>query len=258
MPTIHFRGRILPDHEPITTPPLQEIDWRETTGAKPIRYVITITRSIVNVACTLDSYSPDDDLSIPLIHAIAFSRAALDCLCFGHALGLAMVLEEVVEPDGNVKPLLYKNSRLKKLCTAFDLTPGYVGKDDYSSMYRLISSEPPLFLALGELIVAITVPGHIHVNCARAIEGLRSILVPDDPYRNEGWKQMRMVLRLERSYIDFVIKASAKPRHGDKTFTGQGQAQEILEHSWEIMNRFLEFRKRGSVPLPEAQFSILK
>jgi hypothetical protein len=124
-------------------------------------------------------------------------------------------------------------------------------------MYAMVITEPPLFLALNELIVAISIPGHITVNCGRAIESLRTILVPNDPTRAKAWAEMRKVLRLERSYLDFIIEASANPRHGDKSYLEQETAQEILERSWVIMNRFLEFRKKGSVGLPADEFSIL-
>jgi hypothetical protein len=119
-----------------------------------------------------------------------------------------------------------------------NLTPGYTGKGDFAAMYFLVMVEPPLFLALNELIVAITIPAHITVNCARAIESLRTILVPNDPDRAKGWAELRRVLHLERSYLEFVIKASAEPRHGDKTYMEQAKGQEILERSWIIMNRF--------------------
>jgi hypothetical protein len=257
MPTIHFRGRIIPEHEKISTPPLPSINWRESTHGPNFVFTIQIVQSVVHVACVLDKYNPSEDISTPLIRAIEFSRGVLDCLCFAHALGLSLVLEWLIEPDGTEKAILFKNSALKRHCTAFNLTPGYTGKGDFAAIYFLVMVEPPLFLALNERIVAITIPAHITVNCARAIESLRTILVPNDPDRAKGWAELRTVLHLERSYLEFVIKASAEPRHGDKTYMEQAKGQEILERSWIIMNRFLEFRKRGSTGLPVTEFPIL-
>ncbi len=186
-----------------------------------------------------------------------FARTALDCLCFAHGLGLTLVLDELVEPDGTVKPLKYTSTRLARLCTAFNLTPGYIGKDDYSAMFLLIVQEPALMLVFNDLIVAHTIPGHIEVNCGRAIEGIRNLLAPNDPDRSKGWSELRSVLRLQRSYIDLIINASIAPRHGDKTYTSQDRAFAILDRSWVIMNRFLEFRKRGNIFLSPDEFPIL-
>lgn len=257
MPTIHFRGRILPAHAPITTPPLPEIDWRQTADGPLFHFAITIRSCVVDVACSLEEYTPDENLSLLLNQAMLYSRAVLDCLCFAHGLGLSLVLDELVEPDGSVKPLRYSSSRLARLCTAFNLTPGYTGKDDYSAMFLLIVKEPALMLVFNDLIVAHTIPGHVEVNCGRVIEGLRNLLVPNDPKRKNGWAEMQRVLRLERTYREFITEASTNPRHGDKSYVDQETIHQILDRSWVIMNRFLEFRKRGNSALPPDEFPIL-
>lgn len=257
MPTIHFRGRILPAHSPITTPRLPEIDWRQTSDGPLFPFAISIRSCVVDVACTLEKYNPDENLSLLLNQATLYSRAVLDCLCFAHGLGLSLVLEEVVEPDGTAKPLQYSSSRLARLSTAFNLTPGYIGKDDYSAMFSLIAREPALMQVFNDLIIAHTIPGHVAVNCGRAIEGLRNLLVPNDPKRKKAWAEMKRVLRLESAYIEFVTAASTNPRHGDKSYLDQATTFEILDRSWIIMNRFLEFRKRGSSALPPHEFPSL-
>jgi hypothetical protein len=220
-------------------------------------YTVRIELSVIHVACEVETYYPAYDTSSLLIDAIVCSRAALDCLCFAHGLGLSALIEWLIEPDGTEKPLRYTHSRLRQLCTAFNLTPGYTGKDDFAAMYLLVMREPDLLWALNELLVAITIPEYLEVNCARAIESLRTLLVLDDPRRTKGWPELRRVLCVEESYLRYVIDASVAPRHGDKITTEQAKGREILAQAWIIMNRFLEFRKRGSVGLLISEFPVL-
>ena len=124
-------------------------------------------------------------------------------------------------------------------------------------MYLLVMQEPGLLWALNELLVAITVPEYLEVNCARAIESLRTLLVPDDLGRTKGWPELRKALCVEESYLRSVTDASVAPRHGDKTVPEQAKGREILARAWIIMNRFLEFRKRGSVGLSRTAFPVL-
>jgi hypothetical protein len=256
MPTVRFRGRIMPGHDPITTPPLPPFETVHSDGKKYV-YTVRIEFSVIHVVCVVESFHPDWDISPLLIDAIVASRAALDCLCFAHGLGLSAVIEWMIQPDGIEKPLRYTHSQLKPHCTAFNLTPGYTGKDDFAAMYTLVLREPGLLFALNELLVAITLPEYLQVNCARAIESLRTMLVPKDSGRAKGWVELRRVLCVEESYVRHVIDASVAPRHGEKTFPTRAEGREILDRAWIIMNRFLEFRKRGSFGLPVNEFPVL-
>jgi hypothetical protein len=46
-------------------------------------------------------------------------------------------------------------------------------------------------------------------------------------------------------------------RHGNRTVITDETANEITKRSWVIMNRFFEYRKRGSQPLSIDEFQIL-
>lgn len=86
------------------------------------------------------------------------------------------------------------------------------------------------------------------------MDGLRNILVPNDPDRKRGWGKLQEVLNIERSYRELIMRTSIPPRHGDRTDIPQDVGQEVLERAWIVMNRFIEYRKRGSEPLPLSKF----
>ena len=257
MPIIHIRGRVLPIVRSITASALQPILWSESADSPTMRFTVHIKNSAVDVECLMDDFEPYEDFSVPIARALMFSRAVVDCLAFSTGLGLSVVLDEVVSPAGVVNKIQYANPSLGSLCTAFDLTPSSVSSNNFRAMYNLVVAEPPLFLALNDLITSITVPGQIPINCARAVEGLRMIMVPNDPSRKLGWAKMRETLQLERTYLEYITEMSTNPRHGDKSHIDQHLLQEVLRRSWTVMNRFFEYRKRGNEPLPIEDFPLL-
>jgi hypothetical protein len=259
MPTITFRGRILPDHPKITVPRLSPMRWTDPADGSVVQLTVSIAQSDIAAVYEITTYNPDD---IHLLHigALEHSRAIVDCICFSQGLGRTVMLDDVVYPDGEVRKLSYENTELAHLCTAFDLSTNAPSGDDFKAMYHLVVKEAELFLAINDLVMAITIPGHIAVNCARAVEGLRNIMLPDDPHRTLGWAYLRRELNLEKSYTEFITSASAGPRHGDRSDMAdmaEEHTQEILKRLWVIMNRFLEYRKRGNDTLPLSLFPFL-
>ncbi len=83
------------------------------------------------------------------------------------------------------------------------------------------------------------------------------MIVPIDPSRKLGWTKMQDYLNIGRSYREFIMTASTEPRHGDRSDVPAHISQQVVERSWVIMNRFLEYKKRGDKPLPIAEFPLL-
>lgn len=250
MPNILVRGRVLPSTYTITTGTLPAINWQEEAEALTATFVVSIVESSISVACSLASFNPDD-CSLLLIRVFQFARAVVDCIAFGHGEGLTVILEEI-EGDFGIRPIAFTSSFLAPLATTFPAQDPRA----LSEMYRLVLSEPPLFLCLNDLIIAIATPGHVAISCARAVEGLRQIILPSDDSRLRAWEVLRHVLNLHKSYIDYITTASPSGRHGNKFDSGEDNA-EIMRRSWIVMDRFLAFRKYGSKPLPIDTYPML-
>jgi hypothetical protein len=166
-------------------------------------------------------------------------------------------IEIFVDVDGKQTALTPRSEEVVGLCTAFNLDPSYTGTDNYEAMIRIVVQERALLLALNDLIVPISQFNLATINCARAIEGLRTAMSQPGWTRDEEWEFMRQQLNLTKGYLKFVIDLSAEPRHGKRKAPEAGQQSEIIRRSWVVMNRFLEYRKRGSQQLQLADFHLL-
>jgi hypothetical protein len=222
-----------------------------------VDFTIKIEESKLEVKCDATRFVHSEHLSMLSMHAHDLARAAVDSFSFYHGIGLTVFLEIFVDPNGTQTTLVARSEEAKELCTAFNLDESYQGPDNYDAMVRLVFSDRLLLLALNDLTVTISQFSLAVINCARAIEALRTSMTPPGVDRSKGWPLMQENLNLTKNYISFVTNISAGPRHGDRRAPEEGQQSEIVSRSWKIMNRFLEFRKRGSVPLPRSEFPLL-
>jgi hypothetical protein len=261
MPVVHIKGRVLPSLAlpsavQITIDNLPQLEWVDANGGQTFRIITRIKDSVIDVEFDVTRY---DDAAREEIFKRAWdlARAAVDIYCFSVGWGLTVYLDTIVAPDGSQATILPKNEALAAYFTAFDVSPqNTAGPNNLDAFYRLLVSDPPLFMALNDLIVSITLPHHATVNCARAIEGLRVLMIPATD-RRQAWPIFQTNLNIDRAYREYVTDISTGPRHGDRTFIPGTIVNETVKRSWIIMNRFLEYRKTGNQQLPLAQFPLL-
>jgi hypothetical protein len=207
----------------------------------------------VDIRCDLNRYDQD---VLAHAHKLALdtTRATLNLFNFATGDGLTLAFENLIDPNGVSTIFLPRDLRVAPLCTAFSLT----AKDGtFSQVIGIVLTEPPLFMALNELLDSLILPHAATINCARAIERLKHLVAPSGTPRKQMWEYLRHNLRIEQKYLEFVTDYSTGPRHGDPTFIPGTIGAEVTRRAWTIMNRFLEFRKRGNQALPESDFPLL-
>jgi hypothetical protein len=69
---------------------------------------------------------------------------------------------------------------------------------------------------------------------------------------------MHKALNITRDYQQYITDQSKGPRHGDPQFVEGTITREVSMRTWSIMNRFLEYRKRGNQPLMGPDFPLLE
>jgi hypothetical protein len=256
MPIVHVKGKVLPAIMVVNLQGVPSVHWEEINTGQVMDITTRIVNSSVDVEFQVNHYN-DNNLGELLRRAWDLAQSAVDIYCFTSGDGLTVYLDTVVHDNGNVVSLLPKAPSLAAYCTAFDISPQNTGANNYDAMYRLVISEPPLMMALNDLIVSITLPHHAAVNCGRAIDGIRVMMTSIGLKRSQGWLILRQSLNVDEAYLSLITDTSTAPRHGDRTFIPGTIVTEVADRSWIVMNRFLEFRKRGNQPLPLAEFPLL-
>jgi len=250
MQTVHFLGKVLPEPTNVTLSSLPVIKWQATEIGASLEFVSHIVDSKIDIECRLNDYKPEY-FALLYMRALDICRAQVDLVAFKSGLGLTVVLEAFIDPNGAATKILLQNESLAALCTAFTLDDGF----DQVCAHVLTSI--PLFMALRDLIAAISLPHVSSVNCARAIERLKHLVASPDSRDKQAWQQLRQALQIDEAYLRFITDHSTNPRHGQPGHIPGAVTSEVIRRSWVIMNRYFEYLKRGSSPLSSTDFPLL-
>lgn len=259
MPTFHFLGQVVPSTAyKMTIKDMPQIHFHAGDGALDVDLNIRIENSAVDVQCITGRFGAD---TLSQVYKIAYdlARAVVNLFVFASGITLSVVFDQFIDPNGVLSAFALQDFSRVPLCTAFsvastDPTQTTVMMGD---MTKLVFAEPALFLALDDLITATTLHHLIIINSARSIEALRHAMAPAGMSRNDAWELFRSNLKMSKEYLRLITDNSQSGRHGENKFVPGETCAEIINRSWIIMNRFLEFRKRGNQPLPESEFPML-
>jgi hypothetical protein len=253
MAKIQFLGRVLPEFIKVTVPP-RDVLWKEADTQAQTTMRLRIFESKINVECDSNIYSKDN-LAPLYMRAFDLARASINLVAFASGEGLSLILDTVICDDGMPLPMSPRVHSLAPLCTTYRVNEA----DDsaLNEIYNIVLSDPTLFLALNDLVLAITLPHVAPMTCGRAMDGLKNIIATPDTTPVQAWEQMRNTLHIDKDFLQFITAMSAGPRHARPGHIPGETVREICRRSWIIMNRYLEYRKRGSQPLPVSEFPLL-
>ena len=99
------------------------------------------------------------------------------------------------------------------------------------------------------LIEAVLLPHRAALNCARAIRKLRSLFAQPGASPESQWLAIRERLQISRTYMQIITRSSG-------AWTDETALPEVTRRAWIVMNRLLEYLKRGEA-LPLSEFPLL-
>ena len=246
---VHFLGRVLPEPVKITVH-APELKWKWQEQNLELTFMVKIDNSVVNVECELERYESSYFTELHKIASdIVGASANLAAFATGH--GIIVTLDNFTDAAGISSQIILYDPSLQALCTAYGLE--VTRQAEFSEVFKYVLSEPPLFRAFNDLISAITFPHCSTVNCGRVVDSIRRMISPTlDGVA--AWQAMHQALNVSRSYQEWISKQSTGPRHADPAFVPGTVTTDITRRTWVIINRFLEYRKRGNRPLTAPDF----
>lgn len=251
MPIVYFLGTVLPETVKVTVSKAFEADWPAKDIGLEMHFTLNIENSEINVACEVNRWESDC-----LVHvykrAVDMAQSAVNLASFASGFGTTIHMHTVVTPNGEKSAIQHRDDYLPSLVTAFK-----TGDPNFEQIWGIVATDPALFMALDDLVKTLAVFHQTPINCGRVLDSLRKIVTPGID-RKQSWPIFRKNLQCSEDYLQLVTDQSTGPRHGDRSFISGDITTEIQRRTWTIMNRFLEFKKRGNQPLPESEFPLLK
>lgn len=252
---LKFIGRVIPEISDVSFQSGAKVLWDIDAATRTcVQFEVVIEHSVVTVSCEYQGDIRQEHVDAMYIRAVDLTRANVDLLSFSTGLGLVVVLDHVIDRAGSKSAIWPQDSTLAPICTAYSMAGPL--SQDFLGVARFVMEDPAIFMALNDLVTAISQAHCAPVNCARAVEGLRHLIAPGLG-REKQWAAMRDALRLEKSYLQPIMDNSTPGRHGNRAHVSGPVVRDIVQRSWTIMNRFFEYKKRGNAPLPQPEFSTL-
>jgi hypothetical protein len=244
MQLILFTGRVLPAIHTLSMP-TYSLSMSDSNFASDVS--VEIQQSTVTVSISVETFS-NEMLGELTRRATRIAKAAIDLVSFATGKGLHLVLDRAKLPDGR-EGAINLEAPVVGLCTAYTL-------EDITQIMPILLTEQDLWMAFGDLTETMTQPDRVQINCGRAIETIRTLVDPN-PDRTRAWQTLRERLNISESYLRLITDQSVPHRHGHYRIVDDVTGDATRTRSWIVMNRFLEYRKRGNHPLPISDFPTL-
>lgn len=186
-------------------------------------------------------------------HAFDLVRTPVDLMAFASGSSVTTVLDYLVMPDGTKTAITLGDDDLEAACTAFRLNaPPWDPR--FGNILRLVYHDNELRMALRDLIEANSTPHVALINCGRVLDGIKRMISPGIADQRSAWGAMQAALNLSKPYQQWVTNLSVDPRHADRSYQTGNDVRQALKRTWTIMNRYLQFRMGGNIPLTEPEF----
>ena len=250
MHIVRLKGRVFPPSCVVNIHSLPKVSWEVPESNLSLEFELKIENSIIEITCEASRHNPSDFVHI-YVRAIDTCRSATNLVAFVQGISLTIFLDTLIDQDGNESIIQLSDPALPLICKQYGID------QKLAAIYPMVVAEPAIFMGFHDLIEAITSPHVAPVNCARVVEGLRQLVASAAVSTSQEWDLFRRTLQIDRSYIQLITDTSIKPRHGKRVHIEGPVVIEITYRTWHIMCRFLEFRRRGNLPLSVSEFPLL-
>jgi len=244
------KGRVIPEYAGVTTPTIN-ISWRYTELDLHLKARIEINKGIVSITCEMNKLDNQDHLNKALIEFDRLAGILVNAQSFGAGLGLELRFDTFSIDGGPHRPHWTPDAKLASQATMTRT------KEDQLFIFELAHNNLTFSMALRHLNEALLAPRRVIVRTAQAIDGLRSLMVPAGGKDKDGWREMQNNLNLSEDYLKVITEASKGPRHGDYTELPFTNRTDVAYRAWEVMNRFIAYKKGGSSPLSLELYPLL-
>jgi hypothetical protein len=250
MPRIHLLGFVLPKDIKVTLGRSPYVVAKNEPLNLQMEITLQIADSIVNGVVDLNQFELDKHFDVVRNQVQDLADAMMNLLTIKSGNGLSIVLDQIIQPSGKLSPIHLKEKELTRHITAFD-------ESNFEQVALIVMKDRSLHLALRDFTEGMRQSYIGTIGIARAVDGFCQAFVPAGKKRDAGWEPMREALNASEDYVKAISKISTGPRHADWGDLGEIETRKIVERAWILMNRFLEYRKRGNQPLPLSEFPLL-
>lgn len=245
MPTLTFRGRMIPEWLELTADHTHEIDRTEQEAVEAVRFELRVEKARITVTAKTQPTSRDDHQSL-FMPALDMARAFADVVCLETGKAFVATFDDVVLPSGKVMPLVLADGNLRRIFGPFL-------RDNFEAVVDLAHVEGHVARLLSDATVMLTWSHYAPIAAGRVAEAIRQLLT--DGRSPASWAKMREMLRVDRAFVELLTDYSKNPRHGHREYVPGEVNSELAWRAWTLLGRYLALRVHG--PLDPQEYPLL-
>lgn len=194
-----------------------------------------------------------------LARGINLIRAFTDLVSFAMGIGFRITFDLFEHPDGRTGAIQQISADVSSICTAYKFPPKTHDENEaFVKALNAVIQEPNLAGSMTDLGDTLAHWHQTPTNCGRVLDSLRRAVAPAvKPIK--GWKVLQGIVNADETYMKLISDMSIDTRHGDRSSVmSPAEIVEVSRRTWEIVNRFIEFRMRGNSSLSLSEFPMLR
>lgn len=257
METVRYIGWVRPRPINVTLLPILQASVDGHQLPAPVQMTLNIEGSRIQVECKMENYKAIgyENLTETVVD---FAKTAISLISFATGITLVADIEMIIEPDAFPTYIVMGSTILSEYCKSYDIDEQTdESRKTFRDVLGIVLSDYALSSNMRDLASMMNMPSQAPIVCGRVLEGVRKMINPTEN-RAVGWTDFQTALNCSPAYATYLSDKSKKPRHGDRTYVTNDEIGDVTEKIWTIMNRFLEYRKRGNQALPLTDFPLLE
>ncbi len=250
MAIYEFRGRALPERDRVTLNPSLALEAHVKEAGLDFEVTMSIRESEILVQ--VKTHENRADLETLRNYVRDLARVVVDTGGYLLGRGYDVEIDSVIQPDGTKVEFGVGIAVLESTQHERPLA--------FNETLSLVLTSEHLRRAIGDLREAVRSPVDTGFFCYRAVESLRQHFRKEEDGEKQGpsWERMGNALRIDRGWVDELVKTAQQQRHGETPYMSGESRVTALMRAWKIVDRFVSYASKGFVPLPEGEFEVLR
>jgi hypothetical protein len=244
-----FSGKIIPERAAVDVSPPVKLQLRAEEADLAFGAVVTI--GVSQVAAVVNTTSAQVDLSTLKNYVEDLVRVIVDAAGYLTGRGYDVEITSVVDSEGRQQVFGVGIPSLEKTQNERPLK--------FQDVLPLAMKSEHLRRALGDLREAIRSPVDTGFFCYRAVESIMQHFRKEEDRddKGPGWERMREVLRIDRSWIEYLKGKADLQRHGLTPYMSGENRSIAMQHAWKVVDRFCVYAHGGYIPPDKKEYPLL-
>src|ERR1700730_18766460 len=243
-----FFGRVLPERIPLK---VALPEWTSELTEFGLRYRVTI--QIADGQLIVPVIIESGQIDVHTLRNLVENDIRIATDLIGYIIGGSFDVD-MISATSDAGPSVVFGIKVP----ALEVARGAQTTSIESELLNAVAQEIPARLVLADFREAIRNPVGTGFFCYRAVEAvMQSIKAHPDERDAVAWKTLRDRLQIDRAFIAEIKKHADYPRHGKVSSINDADRAKVFRLTDQIVRRYLEFLRRGKIPLSASEFPSL-